>query len=478
MMRVTYPSADDPNQPPTGAPASPYAPGASGAQSYGAGASAPGADGGASYGAGPYGQVPGPNPYGAASWDTGAPTPAGPSGWMPAPKQGLFPLRPLVFGEILGATFKLLRTMPGVTIGSSLLISFVTSLLAMAAPLGVAIWLTSRLSMSTGSDQEIIANGGLFWMFASIVPTLLVSYLGSGLLQSVITQVVAAAAVGAKVTFGEVWRRAWTRVWALVGYYFLVMLATLLAVGVVAGFVLWAVALGTQRSSLTALPIVLAVVFGLALIVVAVWVSIKLLFVPAAIVLEGLGPFAAIRRSWRLCAGYFWRTLGITWLLQAIVGMVGQTVLSIFTFVPGLFVGIFTPTGGVAEGQEGALMAVLIVLYVVMLAVSMLVSVLTTVLISGNAVILYSDLRMRKEGLNIHLQRDLEERAAGTTPTQDPWTAPDLGPVSAPVAQPGAPQWPQAGPQPGAQPWNPPASPPRTYGEAYDAKRTPPPGEF
>lgn len=468
MSGVTNQTPNSPDQPHYGPPhdgAHSPAPG------YGAPQPSTGAYGAPQpYGTGQYG-------VGAASWDTGAAAPTGPTGWTPAPKQGLFPLRPLVFGEILGATFKLVRTQPGVTIGTSLLISFATSLLSMAAPIGVMIWLATRITRSTGADQALIANGGVFWILASMVPAILVSYLGSGLLQSVITQVVAAAAVGARTTFGAAWRRAWTRVWSIVGYYALMSLGVLLAAGIIAALVFWSVWLGADRSALLPLPIILIVLLVLGMIVAGIWLSIKLLFVVPSIVLEGLGPIAAIRRSWRLSTGYFWRTLGISWLVQAIVGSVSQVVMSMFSFIPGLVIGVLSPTGEIAEGQEGAVIASIVILYIVILAVSMLVSVLTTILVAGNAVILYTDLRMRKEGLNIHLQRDLEERANGVVPTEDPWTAADLGPTDVGPAwtPPPAPGAPGAVPQDAGGAWGTPGTAPQpdSSGATWGASGTP-----
>ena len=51
-------------------------------------------------------------------------------GWTPPPKRGLVPLRPIPFGVILGAPFRLQRRAPRITLGPALVISLVTTTLA------------------------------------------------------------------------------------------------------------------------------------------------------------------------------------------------------------------------------------------------------------------------------------------------------------------------------------------------------------
>lgn len=436
------------------------------------------------YGAQPgydYG-APAQNPYGAASWDTGASAAPTAAGWAPAPKSGLIPLRPLTFGEIFSGTFRLLRVTPGVTIGSAVLITGLTTLITAGLPILMVMWNYSRLVSADAGDDTVFMGSFGIWLMLSMIPGLLASAYGSGLLQSIIAQVVAAATVTRTVSFGEAWKRALRNAWPILGYFLMVGAAALLAFGIIFGLTAWLAWLAQDNQGLIALIVVIGILIFIGLLVVSAWLSVRLLFVPSAIVLEGLGPIKAIRRSWQLSQGYFWRTLGISLLLQAIVGTVGQVVSGGIGFVMGIIIPIMAPTGGIAEGQEGAIITVLIILMLLSMVVSVIISTLTVVLIAGNAVVMYTDLRMRKEGLNIHLQQAVDELAEGREPTEDPWTAADLGPTvtqQPPAWQP-PPQeawagqqqdpwaqqqaWGQAPQQP-QSPQQPPATPPSTWNQ-------------
>jgi hypothetical protein len=109
------------------------------------------------------------------------------------------------------------------------------------------------------------------------------------------------------------------------------------------------------------------------------------LFVVTApvIVIEGLGPIAGAGRSWRLVARRFW------WcVLVVLVATIGSTVLSlVLGVVPELLATLLpSPFNWIASGAAQA-------------AVAMVVTTALTSL----SVLLYLDLRIRTEGLDIEL---------------------------------------------------------------------------
>lgn len=360
----------------------------------------------------------------------------GPAGWVAAPAPGLFPLRPLSFGEILGSTFKLLRANAKVSIGSGLIIYALTTLLMLAGPLILAFWLSGRLASANDADGHTIALGIPFWAVLSMVPSLIIGLIGSALLQVIVAQVVAAAAVNRPLTFSQAWRRATKRMWAMIGYILLTGLVQFCVIAVTGGLgallIFWIVSSTSPTDpnpALIALVIVFMFVLMLAMFAGLMFFQIKLLFGPSAIALENLGPGAALKRSWQLSKKYFWRTLGTVLLLGFIISMVSQVVGFFSSIFLPLLLPLFAPFGDTASGQEPVLTGVVIVVAFISMVMTALVSTLTLVLTSGNAVILYTDLRMRKEGLNIHLQRTAEQVAAGEPVDPEPWTAPDLGPA-------------------------------------------------
>ncbi|QUY62624.1 glycerophosphoryl diester phosphodiesterase membrane domain-containing protein [Gulosibacter molinativorax] len=386
---------------------------------------------------GPQPQYQQPNPGGAASWDYG---PSGsqygtsaPGGWTPAPKRGIIPLRPLTFGEIFGSTFKLLRVNVGVSLGAALIVQGITTLVSAGLPVIVALWMANRISMASPSDAALLSSAMVGWLILSVIPGILLSLVGSALVQVVIVQVVAKSVLNQKARLGETFKTSWSRFWPVLGYLGLYFAVILVFSAIFALLIFWAISLGTNENfGGMAAVIILVILLSVGVTVLAIWVFTKLTFVMPAIVLETKGPIEAIRRSWTLSNGYFWRTFGIIVLMYLIVQVMSQVISGVFslftTFAPTFFI----PTGDVATGQEAGFIALMLVFLFITILLSVLVAAIGQVLLNGSAVIMYTDLRMRKEGLNIHLQNAVEEYSAGREPEQDPWLAPDLGPTTVP----------------------------------------------
>lgn len=385
----------------------------------------PNQPGGATQGAGGWQQP------GSASWNYDGPAPEQPTGWRPPPKPGLFPLRPLTFGEIFSATFRLLRVNVAASFGGAFLIQLVTGLLAAVLPVVAVLIGANRISMASAADESELAISMLTWMLIAFIPGIVISLIGSSLVQVIVAQVVAAGALSRKLTLGEAFRNAWRRVWAVLGYVVLVGLGAAVVTGLLLlPIIIFFVVLSSQDNALVLL-LLLGILLILGGVVLFCWISTKLLVAVPSIVLEGYGPIAAIRRSWRLTNGYFWRTFGIWILVSLIVSVATQTISGIFSFMFS-FAGALTPLGDGATGQEGIFIAVAIAMMLLSVLLSTVLQAISNVLIGGNAAIMYTDLRMRKEGLNIHLQQAAEDYSEGREPEQDPWTAPDLGPVPTP----------------------------------------------
>ena len=98
---------------------------------------------------------------------------------------------------------------------------------------------------------------------------------------------------------------------------------------------------------------------------------------------EDVGPFAAVSRAWRLAGRRFFPVLGLTLLSGLVVSLVGQVLLILPTVIA-LVIGddlgwLLLAVGGSLAGM------------------------LTTALQAGTATLIYLDLRVRTEGLDIEL---------------------------------------------------------------------------
>ena len=105
--------------------------------------------------------------------------------------------------------------------------------------------------------------------------------------------------------------------------------------------------------------------------------------------LEEIGVFASIARSWRLTRGHFWRLLGIMLLTMILV-----SVLIGILSVP------FTMFATAFAGPDDIMMPL------VLSSIGQLVgSALSIPVMAAVLALLYVDIRMRKEGLDVELAR-------------------------------------------------------------------------
>ncbi|WP_223694690.1 hypothetical protein [Leifsonia poae] len=365
-------------------------------------------------------------------------------GWTPPPKPGLIPLRPLSFGTLIGAPFQTLRRNPKITVGSALLIQAIPSLVVTLLVFGGAALLLGRVFNADRGDQSTLAAGAIGGSIVLGLLSVVISAISGALLQGVVVGEVARGTVGEKLTFRALWRLVKGRIGALIGWSFLLTIAWILPVALV---VLVAVALFALGGGPGIGGGVAVVIFGgLGLTALAIWLNTKLVMVPSAIVLERATLRSAVVRSWTLTRGYFWKTLGVILLIGLIVYMVVQIISIPFTVIGAMVGGIFAPTSASDGDPSGFTQLIVSQLSINVLAsiVGAIVGAIMSVVQTSAIALLYIDLRMRKEGLDLELVRFVEARQAGRTDIPDPYLAP-IRP-SAPYPQ-NAP-YPPAGPYP------------------------------
>jgi len=140
--------------------------------------------------------------------------------------------------------------------------------------------------------------------------------------------------------------------------------------------------------------------------VLLLYLTVKLLFIPHAIILDDVGAVDAFRRSFSLVTGYWWRVFGIyilvSLIVQIIVSLLNQGV-SLINMGLGLIPGM---TDIVIVALGGVLMTV------ISLVIQPIVIIATT--------LLYYDLRIRKEGFDLlHLASALvKDEYSPTEPSE------------------------------------------------------------
>ena len=323
---------------------------------------------------GQYGQAPGGGYYG--------------PGFSPVPsaaQPGIVPLRPLTLGEIYDGAFRAIRSNPLVMFGLAIIVVGVGAVLQT----GVTVLLFDRLEralQSGGSELDAVFGvGTLAGLVLSSVPVSLATLVLEGL--AIIS--VSESVLGRKIGLAEVWQRARRQLLRLVGLSLLLGVAGIAALigGAVVVAVLFVGVASTSDQALTAglLAFLLFVLLG----VLVAFVAVRLMFAPCVIMLEGTGVLASVGRSWRLTKGTFWRLLGIMLLTVILVGaLVG--ILSVpFSMVSGLF-----------TFQDDILLPLIVSSIGQLVGSAISIPVMAAVL-----ALLYIDVRMRKEGLDVELAR-------------------------------------------------------------------------
>jgi hypothetical protein len=322
-----------------------------------------------------------------------------------APKPGVIPLRPLGVGEILDGAISYVRRDPKTVLGISALIAAATAVLQIVL-YGVMSraftpFLDIASSPSGGSQAQVDAAlrdlaGGFAGLGVAAVLVGAVTYVLNVLATGLLTTAMGRAVLGKPVSTSDVWRRAAGRFWPLLGVTILVSLIFgVVAFGGLAIAILLGVLVGQADSTV---GVLVGVVLGITVLVMSVWLYVKLLLSPVALVLEGVGPITAIKRSYRLVSGAWWRTFGIHLLAVVIAAVVAQVIT-----VPFGLVGSFI---SVSSAGSGGTIDPFSFTQSLITALSTLVS--STIVIpfsAGVVALLYVDRRIRREALDIELAR-------------------------------------------------------------------------
>ncbi len=163
-----------------------------------------------------------------------------------------------------------------------------------------------------------------------------------------------------------------------------VLLGTLRRYFAVWGVVILGVCVGIGAIAIVTIPVV-------------IWVLIRWSVAIPALFAEGIGPVKALGRSWNLVRDNWWRTLGILIIVGIMVSLI-QTALA------ALFGGIAALLPGLSDDIRAGLLT----------TVSTLVDALVGAIQPIAITMLYLDLRVRKEGL------DLDQLARQAAPPAAP----------------------------------------------------------
>jgi hypothetical protein len=322
----------------------------------------------------PPGYPPAPG-YGVSSGYGGPPLP--PPAALAA---GIIPLRPLSLSDIFNGAVAYIRTNPKAALGLTAIVVLITqviTLIASSGPFAAASRLrTTPTDELTWSD---ISTSILAGAFAGLV-----GWLAGIVLSGALAVVVGRAVFGRTISFGETWAMIRGRLPALIGLMALEGGGLLLLGGLV-GLILGAIAAAGNAAA----AVVIGVPLVLASIATVVYLYTVLSFTPALVVLERLGVFDAVTRSFALVRNSFWRVLGVRVLTWIVVYFIAGAIGAPFNFVGHLLTGSSGPLFfGLTVGAIGSAIG----------------RIITSPFSAGVDVLLYIDRRIRAEAFDLVLQ--------------------------------------------------------------------------
>ena len=321
-----------------------------------------------------------------AAWQ-GTQTQGG-TAWTVA-QPGIIPLRPLTVGELFNGAFQAVRVNPQTMFGFAFAIMAVVGLVQAFIASSSSSSLTRALS-SGDTDDLVYSLGSSMGSFVTSGLTLLATAFLSGMLALTVWD----AVLGRKSSPADAWHRFSPRfvpvllATLLIGIIEFVAIVVVLLVFLIPFFlvVVNTASARSYDSASAGIGGALSIIFLMivALIVIACFLTVKFAFTSSAVVLEGLGPVDAMKRSWSLSKGSFWRILGRIWL----IGIVTTLITSVLGAVVGAILGV----GANAAESLGLLVAF-------SAFVSALLSAVVIPVQSSFYTLMYLDERMRKENL-------------------------------------------------------------------------------
>jgi hypothetical protein len=259
-------------------------------------------------------------------------------------------LGPMTASDILDGGFAILRRAPATVIALTAI--FVVPIQALGAWLnrgadGIELEQLRSQAELTFQLGDTGADNGPALVVLQFGPMLALVFVAAAL-----ARLVSAWYVGHDLTLGELVRGTLGRAWPLVASCVLVH----------------------------ALEGVSVLGFGVLPLAVMTWFLVTAPVIGA----EGLGPIAAMRRSARLVSRRFWMVLGLA-LLSVLVETLVETAIGLLP----TFLSFLLGTDGIG--------------WVLPAAVAILTTLITMPVVAGITVLIYVDLRVRTEGLDLEL---------------------------------------------------------------------------
>ncbi|BAL99583.1 hypothetical protein CLDAP_15440 [Caldilinea aerophila DSM 14535 = NBRC 104270] len=277
--------------------------------------------------------------------------------------------------------------------------------------------LLSATEQPAAFDERTVLQASGVTLALSLVVGLFGLILGAFAFLSLLAQA-DANALGRELSIAASVRTALSRFWPFVG---MSLLTGLIAAGIaIVAYLIFFILIFIFAGVLTALGgalesdsvvvavgaviLIIALFFGLMflLLLPLAYLTTRWLVAPVVIMTELKGPVDALKRSWRLTEGSFWRLFGLLVLLFILNGIVLALPLSLIQFIA--FAVTPSQMFGLLNGALSGLSNLLSILWYPLLALTL--------------TLVYYDLRVRKENYDLELRiQALEASARPSNPS-------------------------------------------------------------
>lgn len=319
-------------------------------------------------------------------------------------------LRPLPLSELLDELFRFYRRNFGLLASAALAVQLPNLAFQLLAGQYRTFGFMFNAFSSIGNPDALdsMAPPQANWMYylLGLVVLIVLAPVSAGLMLRVTTDL----AMGRRVTIGSAVRRTLGRYLALAAFLLLVALGVLVVAGVLFAIIGGGIALASATqggAAAVVVAVLVAFVVAAAAFVGVAWLGVRLSVAVPAMLEEGVGPIRGIARSWTLVRGSFWRIVGILLVVYVLALAIQYALMGVL-----LVVAILVP--GLSGDMRGGLVVVLLTL----------VEVLITPIWALAVTLIYFDLRVRREAL------DLDQLAEAVAPLPPPVTSPLPPPVA------------------------------------------------
>jgi hypothetical protein len=298
---------------------------------------------------------------------------------------GLIDLRPMDVGDILDGTIRIYRQKPWVFMG---ILALIVGLPIYAQQIAsVYFWdILQTIMHNIGRVEALNAFYSQEFIYSAVAVFAVgtIMFFIAPLAQAAMVYAVSEIILDRDISIAESIRIIRPRVWKIILAY--LMYVALLTIFFLPFFLFIVI------SPLTPDKVLFIIGFLITFFICFLFIfyfMIKFLFIPQAVVLDDVGAVSALRRSFTLTSGFWWRTFGIYILIIIMVSII---------------LGLLSQ--GIKLVQTG-LMAIPEMTEVVSIAIGSLVAALMSIAINPITTIattlLYYDLRVRKEGFDMLL---------------------------------------------------------------------------